>query len=90
MSTESRASVQQCHVTETLQKRLRESMYIPLRTVSFDFKDGQITLRGIVPTFYMKQVVFSLLEDLKCEGVTRIIDEIDVVNPRELSSLREK
>jgi hypothetical protein len=77
--------VQQCGVTEIVEKRLRESMYIALRTVSCHFQDGLLTFRGIVPTFYLKQVIFSLVEDL--EGIKGINDEIDVVNPRGLSSV---
>lgn len=70
--------VQQCRVTEIVEKRLRESMYIPLRAVTCHFTDGQVTFRGIVPSFYLKQVIFSLVEDL--EGIRGIKDEIDVVN----------
>ena len=63
-------------------------MYLSLRFVSCHFEDGLLTLRGIVPTFYIKQVILSLLEDLEGEGIQRIQDEIDVVNPRGLSSER--
>ena len=65
-------------------------MYVSLRTVSCQFKDGLLTLRGIVPSFYVKQVIFSLVEDLECEGIEQINDEIDVVNSRGLSSVRRK
>ncbi len=88
MSNEVQTVVQRCVVTEIVERRLRESMYISLRTVSCQFKDGLLTLRGIVPTFYLKQVILSLVEDLECEGIKRINDEIDVVNPRGLSSVR--
>lgn len=80
--------VERCRVTEIVEKRLRESMYLSLRTVTCQFEDGLLTLRGIVPTFYVKQVILSLLEDLEPEGIKRIKDEIDVVNPRGLSSVR--
>ena len=88
MSNEVQTVVQRCGVTKIVERRLRESMYISLRTVSCQFKDGLLTLRGIVPTLYVKQVMLSLLEDLECEGIKRINDEIDVVNPRGLSSVR--
>ena len=65
-------------------------MYVSLRTVSCQFKDGLLTLRGIVPSFYVKQVIFSLVEDLECEGIEQINDEIDVVNSQGLSSVRRK
>ena len=88
MSNEVQTVVQRRGVTEIIERRLRESMYVSLHTVSCQFKDGLLTLRGIVPTFYLKQVILSQLEDLECEGVKRINDEIDVVNPRGLSSVR--
>ena len=88
MPIEVRTVVQQCSVTEIVEKRLRESMYIALRTVSCHFKDGLLTLRGIVPSFYVKQVILSLVEALASEGIKGINDEIDVVNPRGLSSVR--
>ncbi len=88
MSNELQTVIQQQGVTEIVERRLCDSMYVSLRTVSCQFKDGLLTLRGIVPTFYLKQVVLSLLEDLECEGLKRINDEIDVVNPRGLSSVR--
>lgn len=71
--------VQQSSITEIVEKRLRESMYLALRAVSCHFEDGLLTFRGIVPTFYLKQVVFSLVEDL--DDIKGINDEIDVVNP---------
>jgi len=88
MSNQVQAVVQECRVTEIVEKRLRESMYLSLRTVNCQFEEGLLTLRGIVPTFYVKQVILSLLEDLEPEGIKRIKDEIDVVNPRGLSSVR--
>ncbi len=88
MSNEVETVVQQCGVTEIVETRLRENMYVALRTVRCHFNDGLLTLHGIVPTFYVKQVILSLLEDLECEGLKRINDEIDVVNPRGLSSVR--
>ena len=79
-------TVERCRVTEIVEKRLRESMYLSLRTVKIQFQDGLLTLRGIVPNFYVKQVILSLCEDLEGEGIQRNKDEIDVVNPQGLSS----
>ncbi|MCA9248689.1 MAG: hypothetical protein KDA42_16300 [Planctomycetales bacterium] len=77
-------------VVEIVEERLRQSMYLSLRSVSCQFQDGLLTLRGIVPSFYVKQVVLSLLEDLEDQGVERVIDEVNVVNPRGLSSVRNE
>jgi hypothetical protein len=88
MSNEVQTVVQQCSVAETVEKHLRESMYVALRSVSCHFKDGLLTLRGVVPTFYLKQVVLSLVVNLESDVIKGINDEIEVVNPRGLSSIQ--
>lgn len=88
MSDEVQTVVQPRGVAEIVERRLRKSMYFSLRTVSCQFDDGVLTLRGMVPTFYLKQVILSLLEDLEREGVKQVNDEVDVVNPCGLSSVR--
>ena len=57
------------------------------REIALQKPSARRRIRGIVPTFYIKQVIFSLVEDLESEGIRRIKDEIDVVNPNGLSSL---
>ena len=81
MSHEIDVNYQRCRVTNIVEKRLSESMYVALRTVSCHFSEGMLTLRGSVPTFYTKQVVLSLVEDLENEGLKRVNDEIDVAYP---------
>jgi hypothetical protein len=41
-----------------------------------------------LPSFYLKQVLQTLLRDL--DGVTRIANRVDVVSPTGLSSVRPK
>lgn len=51
-------------------------------------QDGVLTLTGRVPTFYLKQLLQTWLKNL--DGVTRIDNQVEVVNSRGLSSVRAK
>jgi osmotically-inducible protein OsmY len=66
-------------ILQSIERRLRESSYYYLRTISAAHEAGVITLRGRVPTFYLKQTVQAIVE--KIEGVERVINLVDVVNP---------
>jgi osmotically-inducible protein OsmY len=66
-------------ILQSIERRLRESSYYYLRTISAAHDAGVITLRGRVPTFYLKQTVQAIVE--KIEGVERVINLVDVVNP---------
>lgn len=56
------------------------------REIGVDFRDGILTLRGSVPSFYLKQVLQSILKDIP--GVDRIDNRVDVVSAAGLSSVR--
>jgi hypothetical protein len=56
------------------------------REISCHFEKGVLTLHGSVPTFYLKQVLQSILKDVP--GVTRIDNRVDVVSAAGLSSVR--
>lgn len=56
--------------------------------VTFSFSRGILTLEGRPPSFYLKQVLQTLLRDL--EGVTSIVSRVDVVSATGLSSVRPK
>jgi hypothetical protein len=58
------------------------------RDVTCDSKDGVLTLRGRVESFYLKQVLQTRLRDL--EGVTRIENQVEVVSSAGLSSIAGK
>ncbi len=64
---------------ETVRQRLSVSVYVSLRSVVVHLHDGKLTLRGILPSFYIKQVMLSLVEDLREEGVCQILDQTEVV-----------
>ena len=64
-----------------LRERLQKSMYVALRSIAVCLEEGNLYLRGTVPTYYTKQVMLSLAEDLSTAGVVRIIDETRVLKP---------
>lgn len=50
----------------------------------YDFRDGSLIIYGIVPTFYLKQLLQRVLRDVR--GVRRIDNRVAVVSPYGLSS----
>lgn len=56
--------------------------------VTFSYSQGVLTLEGRLPSFYLKQVLQTLLRDL--DGVKRINNRVDVVSSTGLSSVRPK
>lgn len=61
---------------ELVQHRLRESPYFELRNLQCDNVDGQLVIRGRVPSFYLKQLAQTAV--LSVDGVERIVDEVQV------------
>ena len=58
------------------------------RDVSIDFADDTLTLRGRVPSFYMKQILQTLLA--RVDGVNRVDNQVDVTSATGLSSVRPR
>jgi hypothetical protein len=59
------------------ERALRSSPYLALRNVACDCQDGVLTLRGCLPTYYLKQVAQAAVA--RVTGVQRIVNEIEVV-----------
>ena len=56
------------------------------REFEFERNGDVLTVRGCVPSFYLKQVLQGLLKNL--EGVQRIDNRVAVVSPAGLSSVQ--
>ncbi len=56
------------------------------RSIEFRSRSGVLTVRGSLPSFYLKQVLIAHL--LRVDGVRRIDDQIDIVCSNGLSSVR--
>ena len=75
-------------VLQRVRGRLSQSCHFTRhwREIDCDYREGILTLRGCVPTFYLKQVLQSILKDLP--GVRRVDNRVDVVSAAGLSSIR--
>ena len=58
------------------------------RSVDFQFDEGVLTLHGKVPTFFLKQVLQSVLGDLP--EIERIENQLEMVSSVGLSSVRPR
>lgn len=56
------------------------------REIACDYEDGVLILRGSVPSFYLKQVLQSIVKEVP--GVDRVDNRVDVVSAAGLSSVR--
>lgn len=55
---------------------LRHSAYLALKDLSCEFRGGILTLRGRLPSYYLKQVALAVVA--KVDGVERINDQVEV------------
>jgi BON domain-containing protein len=78
-----------CPIVQTVERKLRESSYYYLRSIRCAFEAGVITLRGRVPTFYLKQTVQAIVE--KIDGVEQVVNLVEVFDSRQapLPGLRQ-
>jgi osmotically-inducible protein OsmY len=64
-------------IAEGAENCLRHNSYLALKNVRCDCEAGVLTLRGCLPTYYLKQMAQSAVA--RVEGVQRIVNEIEVV-----------
>ena len=66
------------------ERALRNSPYLALRNVACEYGGGVLTLRGRLPTYYLKQVAQAVVG--RIDGVRQIVNDIEVVcaGPREV------
>ena len=74
-------------VHETVRRRIDGCSYkFIFGKTTWHYNDGQLTLRGCVPSFHLKQQLQELLRGI--EHVTQITNSVDVVSSTGLSSER--
>jgi hypothetical protein len=54
----------------------------------YEYREDVLIVRGRVPTFYLKQVLQTVLRDV--EGVTCVDNRVDVISSYGISSVRGK
>jgi osmotically-inducible protein OsmY len=63
-------------IGEAAEARLRSANYVELRAVSCEFRQGVLTLRGKVPSYYLKQMAQSLVDGVP--GVVELDNQLEV------------
>jgi osmotically-inducible protein OsmY len=64
-------------VVEGAERCLRCNSYLALKNVSCEFNEGILTLRGCLPTYYLKQIAQTAVARL--DGVNRVNNQIEVI-----------
>jgi len=76
MKHENKAVSPRRRVDEVAEARLQHAKYVELRAVSCEFHEGVLTLRGRVPSYYLKQLAQSLLDSIP--GVLQLDNQLEV------------
>lgn len=58
------------------------------RQFEFNCREEVLVVRGVVPTFYLKQMLQTVLKDL--DGVRRVENRVRVISSGGLSDVRER
>jgi osmotically-inducible protein OsmY len=66
-------------LSERVRRGLTLSPYLAVRRVRVEERQGVLTLSGRLPNFYLKQMAQTAVA--KVEGVTSIVNRIDVAEP---------
>jgi osmotically-inducible protein OsmY len=64
---------------EQARRRLSQSPYYVVRKIHVEERQGVLTLTGRTPNYYLKQMAQTAVAGV--EGVKRIVNRIDVVEP---------
>lgn len=65
-------------LSERVRRRLTQSPYYAVRRVNVEERHGVLTLSGRLPNYYQKQIAQAAAA--KVEGVTQIVNRIDVAD----------
>ena len=64
-------------VADQARALLLRNPYLALKNVTCEHQDGVLTLRGCLPSYYLKQIAQTIVANL--EGVGRIVNAIEVI-----------
>jgi osmotically-inducible protein OsmY len=64
-------------VADQARALLLRNPYLALKNVNCEYRDGVLTLRGYLPSYYLKQIAQTIVAGL--EGVERLVNAIEVV-----------
>jgi len=63
-------------LTERIDSAIHRSPYLVGHTVRIEMRPGRVVLRGVVPSFYQKQIAQEVVRSV--EGVERIDNQLQV------------
>jgi osmotically-inducible protein OsmY len=66
-------------ISRLAEERLRNSSYSALRTISCEYHEGVLILRGRLHTYYLKQLAQEAVREM--DGVLEIANQVHVVDP---------
>jgi hypothetical protein len=70
----------QAHIQVLAERVLHSSRYQVLKTLSSDWQDGVLVLRGCLPTYYLKQMAQEAVAH-RVKGMSRRDDQFQVIRP---------
>lgn len=73
-------------IEEAAAARLRRTGYPQIREITCFHQSGRLTLYGVLPSYYLKQLAQTAVADI--DGVKTVTNEIDVVAPGPTSGWR--
>jgi hypothetical protein len=65
-------------VADQARALLLRNPYLALKNVACEYSEGVLTLRGYLPSYYLKQIAQTIVANL--EGVDRLVNAIEVVS----------
>jgi osmotically-inducible protein OsmY len=67
-------------IAEGAETCLRGNPYLALKNVSCDYHEGVLTLRGCLPSYYLKQMAQTAVS--RVAGEAQIVNQIEVIAGR--------
>ncbi len=64
-------------IVDRAENCLRHNPYLANKNVQCDFHEGVLTLRGCLPTYYLRQLAQETLGPVS--GILRIVNEIEIM-----------
>jgi len=77
------SSSQPRDIAQQAEERLRGNSYLALRNISCEYREGVLTLRGRLPSYYLKQIAQNLVAEL--DSVHTLVNAIDIAIPVQCS-----
>lgn len=69
-------SLHRTPLTDRIAAALSANPYVPRKTLRFEAGEGRVTLRGVVHTYFQKQMAQEVLR--RIEGIHEILNELEV------------